>query len=106
MTDNAEAGIAQTQARAAAAQGSSGLEKFHDGNIAYLNDRIGTYSLLVAILGLAVSWAMLESPLLLYGSLLGVILLTVLWGLARIRRLDAQKRARAQQAANWQSGEN
>jgi hypothetical protein len=105
MSDNAEEGIARIQAAATQADGASGLKKHHDGNIAYLDERIFVLPLAIAVIGLIVLWANATSALLRYGSLTGVILLTVLWGIARIKRLEAMRRERARQAACWRSVE-
>jgi len=105
MSDNAEEGIARTQAAAAQASGADGLKKHHAWNIAYLDERIVVFLLAVAIIGLAVLWASTTSALVLYGSLAGVILLIILWGIARFRRVEAIRRERSRQAASWQSDE-
>jgi hypothetical protein len=105
MSDNAEAGIALTQAKAAQAEGSAGLKKYHDGSVVYLNERILVAVMAISLLGLMILWATVTSDLVRYGSLAGVILLTFLWGLARIKRLEAIKQQRAQQAESWQSDE-
>jgi hypothetical protein len=103
MGDNAEEGIARTQAAAARAGGADGLKKHHDWNIAYLDERIVVFLLAIAIVGLMVLWASATSALVLYGSLAGVILLILLWGIARIRRLESIKHDRSRQATSWQS---
>lgn len=105
MSDNAEEGIARTQAAAAQARGAGGLKRHHDGTVAYLDERIVVFLLTIAVIGLVVLWANASSALILYGSLAGVILLTLLWGRARIRRLEAMRRERSRQAAAWQSDE-
>lgn len=103
MSGNAEEGIAKAQIAAAQSQGSAGVKKHHDGNIAYLNERIIVSLLAIGVTGLLVLWATAKSALVLYGSLAGVIALTLLWGYARIKRLEAIRRERAQQADAWQS---
>jgi hypothetical protein len=105
MSDNAEEGIARTQAAAARAGGAGGLKKYHDRNVAYLDERIVVFLLTIAVIGLMVLWANATSALVLYGSLTGVILLSVLWGITRIKRLEAMRRERSRQAASWQSEE-
>ena len=101
MSDNAEEGIARAQASAAQSQGAAGLGKHHAGTIGYLNERIIVALLAMSILGLMVLWATAKSPLLLYGSFAGVIALILLWGYVRIRRIEATRRERAQQAQAW-----
>jgi hypothetical protein len=103
MSDNAEAGIALTQAAAAKAAGAAGLKEHHDRNIAHLDERIVVFILAIASIGLIILWATSSSPLVLYGSFAGVILLTVLWGLMRIKRIEAMKRQREKEAKSWQS---
>jgi hypothetical protein len=105
MSDNAEEGIARIQAAAAQASGADGLKKHHAGNIAYLDERVVVFFLAIAIIGLAVLWASTTSALILYGSLTGVILLTIFWGITRFKRLEAIRRERSHQAASWQSDE-
>jgi D-alanyl-lipoteichoic acid acyltransferase DltB (MBOAT superfamily) len=103
MSDNAEEGIARIQAAVAESSGAGGLKKHHAGNIAYLDERIVVFFLAIAIIGLAVLWAGTTSALILYGSLAGVILLIILWGIARFKRLEAIRRERLRQAVSWQS---
>ena len=105
MSDNAEAGIAQTQAAAAQAKGAAGLEAHHAWNIAYLDERILVFLVAIGLISLLLLWATVTSPLVLYGSLVAVILLTVLWGVTRVKRLEATRQARAQQAQSWRSEE-
>lgn len=105
MSDNAEAGIAATQAKAAQNQGSAGLGDHHRGTVAYLDERILALVLFAAIIGLGVLWATTSSALVHYGSLAGVILLLVLWGVLRLRRLEAIRRERERAAQDWQSGQ-
>jgi len=105
MSDNAEEGIARTQAAAAQAAGAGGLKKHHDWNVAYLDERIIVFLLAIAVIALVVLWTSATSALVLYGSLAGVILLAVLWGIARIKRLEAIRRERSRQAASWQCDE-
>ena len=84
MSDNAEAGIARAQTAAAKAAGAAGLREHHKRNIAYLDERIVIFILAIAAIGLIVLWTTTNSPLILYGSFAGVILLTVLWGVVRM----------------------
>lgn len=97
---NQEQGIAQAQIAAAQAQTSKGggLGKVQKQNIAYLDDRIFMYLGAIAFLGLLVVWATASSALLLYGSLGIAILLTILWGVARVNRINRLNAERARQA--------
>ena len=104
MSDNAEEGIARAQAAAARAAGSDGLRTQQQRGISNLNDRIVVSLLVIAFIGLLVIWATASSPILLYGSFAIVILLTIVWGLARIKRIERVKQERARQASEWRSG--
>ncbi|MEM7563967.1 MAG: hypothetical protein AAF353_13090 [Pseudomonadota bacterium] len=105
MSNNAEDAIMRAQLAAAKAQGKEGaqLDDHHANSVSYLNERIWIFFGGIAILGLVLVWATAESELVIYGSFAGVIILTVLWGRARIRRIERQRREREQQAADWKS---
>ena len=103
MSNNAEEGIARIQAAAVKAGGAAGLKKHHNWNIAYLDERILVFILAIAAVGLIVLWATTSSPLVRYGSFAVVILLTLLWGLVRIKRIEALKRQRENDASSWRS---
>jgi hypothetical protein len=102
---NAEQGIAQSQIEAARGeQGKAdGLQKTQKRNIAYLDDRIFLYLGAIAFLGLLAVWATSTSALMLYGSLAAAILLTILWGLARVNRINRLSDERARQVQAMQS---
>ena len=102
---NAEQGIGQSQIAAAKTQTgeTDGLNKVHKWNIAYLDDRIFIYLGVIAFLGLLVVWATASSALVLYGSLALVILLTILWGVARVNRIDRINAERARQVKAMQA---
>ncbi len=102
---NAEQGIAQSQIEAARAeQGQAdALRKTQRRSIAYLDDRIFLYLGAIAFLGLLVVWATSTSALLLYGSLAAAIVLTVLWGVARINRINRLREERTSQVRDMQS---
>lgn len=102
---NAEQGIGQAQIAAAKTQTgeTDGLNKVQKWNIAYLNDRIFIYLGAIAFLGLLVIWATASSALVLYGSLALVILLTILWGVARVKRNDRINAERARQVKAMQA---
>ena len=73
MSDNAEAGIAGTQAAVAKSKGAAGLKEHHNWNIAYLNERILVSLMAIATLGVIVLWATATSKLVIYGSFAVVI---------------------------------
>ena len=105
MDDNAEDGIARTQATAARLRGASGLGQYHNETVAYLDDRIIVFLVAIAMVGLMTLWATTTSPWLLYGSLVVLIALVFWWGFARIRRIERLREARAQEARDWRSSE-
>ena len=98
---NAEHGISQTQTAAARNKlaETGGLEKQQKWSIAYLDERVFYYAGIILFLGLLVVWATASSTLVLYGSLLAAIGFVVLWGVARVKRLDRVRQERAAQAA-------
>lgn len=102
---NAEQGIAQTQIEAARTeQGEAdALQNYQRRSIAYLDDRIFLYLGAIAFLGLLVVWATSTSALMLYGSLGVAILLTILWGVARINRINRLREERARQVQSMDS---
>ncbi|MCP4388097.1 MAG: hypothetical protein GY802_07365 [Gammaproteobacteria bacterium] len=102
---NAEQGIAQIQIEAARTeQGKAdALQINQRRSIAYLDDRIFLYLGAIAFLGLLVVWATSTSTLMLYGSLGLAILLTILWGVARIKRINRRNEERARQVQTMQS---
>jgi Flp pilus assembly protein TadB len=103
MTDNAEEGIARTQAAAAQVKGASGLQDHHKSTIAYLDERILVFVLAICFIGLIVLWATVKSALVLYGSIAGVVLLIILWGVVRVKRIERTRQERERKAKLWQS---
>ncbi|MDH3388101.1 MAG: hypothetical protein OEN02_09355 [Gammaproteobacteria bacterium] len=105
MSDNAEEGIARAQAAAAKAQGTEGdlLRGHHVRSIAYLDERILIFLLAIAFIGLIVIWATATSKLVLYGSFAAVILLSIVGGRARVKRIERTRQERERQAKEWQS---
>jgi len=105
MSGNAEEGIARIQAAAIKAQGTQGslLQEHQKRSVAYLDERILIFILALALIGLMIVWATTTSPLVLYGSFAGVILLTILWGVSRAKSIERARQNRARQANEWQS---
>lgn len=101
---NEEQGIFQAQARAAkeCLDGEDGLSDLQRRGGAYLDERIIVYLMAAAAIGLCLVWATASSALVLYGSLGLVVLLTILWGLARIRSIERTRRERALAAAAFE----
>ncbi len=103
MSDNAEEGIARAQMAAAQSTGAQGkaLGQYQARSIGYLNERILIFLLMLGGIGLMILWATAKSAWLIYGSLAGVILLVVLWGYARIQRIERERAERAREAQQW-----
>ncbi len=105
MADS-EHGIAQTQIEAARREGADGLAKHQQRNIAYLDERVVLFACCLGMIGVFVLWATASSPWLLYGSFALVILLVVLWGYARMQRIERLRAERAREAENWKKDED
>ena len=100
-----EQSISQAQIAAAQAQSKQGegLQKHHKWSVANLDDRIFFYIGTIVILGLLVLWLAVPSALVVYGSLGVIILLTIVWGAVRIRRIDRVRKERERQVKAMQS---
>lgn len=98
MADNAEEGIARVQM----AQ-KDGLQNYHKRSVLYLDDRILTAILALAFLGLIVVWATATSAYIVYGSLGASILIVILWGVLRIKRIQQIREQRELQVKQMQS---
>lgn len=98
MSDNAEEGIARVQM----AQ-KDGLQNYHKRSVLHLDDRILTAIFALAFLGLIVVWATATSPYIVYGSLIASILIVVLWGVVRVKRIQQIKEERELQVKQMQS---
>jgi len=98
MSGNAEEGIARVQL----AQ-KDGLSKRHKRGAANLDDRTSTALLALAFLGLIVVWATASSPLIIYGSFAAAMLVTLLFGVIRIKRIQQVRKQRELQAKEAQS---
>ncbi len=98
-----EEAIAKAQAAAAKTKGADGLHEHHKSTVSYLNERIVTFLMVMAVIGLTILWMVVESQLVLYGSLIAVILLVVLWGVIRLQQIKKVRLERQQQAKSWNS---
>ncbi len=98
-----EEAIAKVQAKAAESKGADGLKKHHTWTIVDMDERIFVFVLLLAFIGLIGIWTMATSHLVLYGSLVVVFLLLILWGVVRIKRIQNVREQRAEQAKSWKS---
>ena len=101
-----EEAIAKAQATAAKAKGADGLKEHHSSTISYLNERILVFVMLIGLIALVFLWASTDSILLHYGSLLGVILLIVLWGVVRLQRIKKTRLNQEQQVKSWESSDS
>ena len=97
MSDLEEA-IAKAQLK-----GGAGVGKHQGRSIAHLDERIFVFLGGIAFLGLCLVWATARSGWILYGSLALTILLVILWGVARVKRLERIRQERAMQAREVQS---
>lgn len=102
-----EHGIFHTQAKAAKAQlgGKDGLREMQRRNVVYLDERIVVYLLAAAVIGVFVVWATAKSALVLYGSLALVIVLILLWGVARIRGIERKRIEREMEARAFEASQ-
>lgn len=101
MDDNAEEGILRAQLK-----NKQGLEKRQSWGIAYVNERILIYLFALALLGLAVVWATATTAWVLYGSFAGVVAITILWGYARIKRIELERLERQRQVEASQANDD
>ena len=105
MSDNAEEGIARVQAtglKNSATQGEE-LSKYQKRSIAYLDDRILIYFVALAFLALMLVWATAQSTLSQIGSLMAAIFFTIIWGIARVKRIDRVRQERELISKQWAS---
>lgn len=95
-----EQSISQAQIAAAKAQSKQddGLQKHHNWTIANLDEQLYFYIGMIVVFGLLVLCIAVPSALVAYGSLGVIILLTVVWGVARIRRIERVRKERELQA--------
>lgn len=73
-------------------------QRRHKSNTADLNDRVFVYAGTLVVVGLLVLWLVAPSALVIYGSLATIVLLTIVWGVVRIRRIDRIRKQRELQA--------
>ncbi len=106
MDDNAEAGIARVQARAAQVEmeQSSGLQKRHKWGVAYLDERIIIYLFGLAFLILIGIWSTNSSNILKFGALGLVFVSMVAWGFIRIKGIHKLREQREQQVEELRNG--
>jgi hypothetical protein len=100
MSDNAEAGIAAVQAKAAQANGPQQHQK---SSIAYLDERISTYLFAIVFMGLLVVWATASSAIIKFGSAGIGILMILIWGAMRVKHIQKTRELRNLQVRETQS---
>ena len=98
MSGNAEEGIARVQLGQ-----KDGLQKHQARGTKNLDDRTFTALFALAFLGLLVVWVTASSPYLIYGSFAVAILLTLLFGVLRVKRIHRTRAQRALQVKQMQS---
>jgi len=98
MTDNAEESIARVQLGQ-----KDGLQKLQAKGTKNLDDRIIISLVALAFMGLLVVWATASSPYIIYGSFVAAILLTLLFGVVRIKRIHRIREQRELQVKQMQS---
>jgi len=100
MSENAEAGIAELQAKAAQANGPQQHQK---SSIAYLDERISTYLFAIVFMGLLVVWATASSAIIKFGSVGAGILILLIWGAMRVKHIQKTRELRDLQVKETQS---
>jgi Flp pilus assembly protein TadB len=98
MSDNAEEGIARVQLGQ-----KDGLQKHQERGARNLDERNLSFLFGLVFLGLLVVWATASSPYIMYGSFAAATLVTLLFGVLRIKRIDRIRAQRALQAEQTQS---
>ena len=82
-----------------------GMREVQRRGIFNLDERIYVYLLAAAVIGLFMTWATAKSALVLYGSFVLVIILTILWGIARVRGIERKRREREFEARAFEAGQ-
>ena len=100
MSENAEAGIAELQAKAAQANGPQQHQK---SSVAYLDERISTYLFAIVFMGLLVVWATASSAIIKFGSVGIGLLMLLIWGAMRVKHIQRTRELRDLQVRETQS---
>ena len=100
MAGNTEEAIARVQTEAAYTQG---LQKHHKSTIVYLGERTFIYMFALAFTSLLIVWATKSSPYITYVLLRVVILIPLIWGLVRLKKIHKIKVKREFQVKEIQS---
>lgn len=99
MAGNTEEAIARGQTEAAYTQG---LQKHHKSTIVYLGERTFIYMFALAFIGLVIVWATSSSLYITYVLFSIIILITLIWGLVRLKKIHKIKLKRESQVKQMQ----
>ena len=99
MAGNTEEAIARVKTEAAYTRG---LQKHHKSTIVYLGERTFIYMFALAFIGLVIVWATTSSSYIRYVLLAIVILIPLIWGLARLKSIHKIKVQRESQVKQMQ----
>ena len=99
MAGNTEEAIARVQTEAAY---TKGLQKHHKSTIVSLGERTFIYMFALAFIGLVTVWATTSSSYITYVLLAIVILIPLVWGLARLKSIHKIKVQRDSQVKEMQ----
>ena len=100
MAGNTEETIARVQTEAAYTQG---LQKHHKSTIVSLGERTFIYMFALAFIGLMIVWATTSSSYITNVLLVVVILIPLIWGLVRLKKIHKIKVKREFQVKEIQS---
>jgi len=98
MAGNTEEALARLQAEAANAQG---VQKHHKSTLVYINERIFTYLFGIAFISFVIAWLTAPSYIT-YLFFAVVILIPLIWGQVRLKRIQNIKKKRELQVKDMQ----
>lgn len=100
MAGNTEESIARVQAEAVH---TKGIQKHHKSTIVYLDGRTFIYIFAIAFISLVIIWATTSSSYITYVLLSIVLLIPLIWGLVRLKKIQKIKLKRELQVKEMQS---
>ena len=100
MAGNTEEAIARVQAEAVH---TKGIQKHHKSTIVYLGERTFIYIFALAFISLVIIWATTSSSYITYVLLSIVLLIPLIWGLVRLKKIQKIKLKRELQVKEMQS---
>ena len=100
MAGNTEESIARVQAEVVNTQG---LQEHHKSTIVYLGERTFIYMFALAFISLVIVWATTSSSYITYMLFAIVILIPLIWGLVRLKKIHKIKLKRELQVKEMQS---